>query len=99
MNAHSPIPGGIYVHLPYCVSRCEYCAFVVTTDESSRARYLDALMRECDLVKPEAAGARFDSIYLGGGTPSRIPAGEISRLLAGLRASFEVEASAEVTLE
>jgi putative oxygen-independent coproporphyrinogen III oxidase len=99
MNAHSPIPGGIYVHLPYCVSRCEYCAFVVTTDESSRTRYLDALIRECELVAPEAARASFDSIYLGGGTPSRVPAGEISRLLGQLRACFQVEASAEVTLE
>ena len=39
-------PGGIYVHLPYCASRCGYCAFVVTTDGSSRDRYLDALDRE-----------------------------------------------------
>jgi oxygen-independent coproporphyrinogen-3 oxidase len=99
MNVPFPTPGGIYVHLPYCVSRCEYCAFIVTTDESSRARYLDALIRECELVAPEAARARFDSIYFGGGTPSRVPAAEISRLLAFLRRAFEVDASAEVTLE
>jgi len=99
MNAPSLTPGGIYVHLPYCVSRCEYCAFVVTTDESSRGRYLDALIRECELVAPETARARFDSIYLGGGTPSRVPAGEISRLLTELRRAFDVDASAEVTLE
>ena len=46
--------GGIYVHLPYCASRCGYCAFVVTTDGSSRDRYLEALEREAALLAPEA---------------------------------------------
>jgi oxygen-independent coproporphyrinogen-3 oxidase len=92
-------PAGIYTHLPYCRSRCGYCAFVVTTDDSSRAAYLAALLREIALVAPEAQGQCFDSLYLGGGTPSLLPAADIGALLDGLRGSFPVLPGAEVTLE
>lgn len=90
---------GIYVHLPYCASRCGYCAFVVTTDGSSRDVYLRALERETELLEPEASGSFFDSVYLGGGTPSLLPPAAIARLLDTLRARFAVSAGAEVTLE
>ncbi len=90
---------GLYVHLPYCASRCGYCAFVVTTDGASRDRYLEALEREAAILQPEAAGERFDSVYLGGGTPSLLPTPAIARLLEGLRCRFAVAADAEVTLE
>ena len=91
--------GGLYVHLPYCASRCAYCAFVVTTEAGSRDRYLEALETEAGLLAPEAAGARFDSVYLGGGTPSLLPPASIARLLATLRGRFSISADAEVTLE
>ncbi len=92
-------PGGIYVHLPYCASRCGYCAFVVTTDGSSREAYLRALEAEAALAAEEARGWVFDSIYLGGGTPSLLPPASIERLLSTLRRGFAVSADAEVTLE
>jgi oxygen-independent coproporphyrinogen III oxidase len=90
---------GLYVHLPYCASRCGYCAFVVTTDASSRDRYLAALESEASLLAREAAVTVFDSIYLGGGTPSLLPADAIRRLLRVLGERFRVEPGAEVTLE
>lgn len=90
---------GIYLHLPYCRSRCGYCAFVVSTDDRSRDDYLSALVREARILEPEAAGFRFDSLYLGGGTPSLVPAEDLSRLLRDLRARFLFEADSEVTLE
>jgi len=90
---------GLYVHLPYCRSRCGYCAFVISTDDSSRGEYLDALAREAALLAPEAGGSRFDSLYLGGGTPSLVPSDELARLLAELRRSFLFEDDSEVTLE
>lgn len=90
---------GIYVHLPYCRSRCGYCSFVVSTDDSSRAAYLTALDRESALLANEAGGAVFDSIYLGGGTPSLLPTADLDRLLFDLRTRFRVEADSEVTLE
>jgi len=92
-------PSGIYVHLPYCRSRCGYCAFAVTTDDSSRQAYLSALAGEIRLLAPEAKGGRFDSIYLGGGTPSLLSGADIAELLEGLNHSFSIEPKAEVTLE
>ena len=95
----SPEPAGIYVHLPYCRSRCEYCAFVVTTDESSRTAYLEALEREADLAGAGSGGEPFDSIYLGGGTPSLLPPDDLARLLERLWDRFALAPGAEMTME
>ncbi len=92
-------PGGIYVHLPYCASRCGYCAFVVTTDGSSRDRYLEAVEREMAILAPEAEGRVFDTVYLGGGTPSLLPPTAVNRLLEALADAFRIETGAEVTIE
>jgi oxygen-independent coproporphyrinogen-3 oxidase len=94
-----PVPSGIYVHLPYCRSRCGYCAFVVSTDESSAAAYRRALARETALLAGEAGGVEFDSVYLGGGTPSLTPAPDLSALLEDIRRRFDVLPSSEITLE
>jgi oxygen-independent coproporphyrinogen-3 oxidase len=94
----SPAPG-LYVHLPYCGVRCSYCTFFVSTDESSRAAYLRALESEAAMLAPSAEGLSFDSIYLGGGTPSRIPTAEIARLLGAIRGRFSIAPGAEITLE
>jgi oxygen-independent coproporphyrinogen-3 oxidase len=90
---------GLYVHLPFCRSRCGYCAFVVTTDDSVREAYLSALERESRIAGGEARGSSFDTIYLGGGTPSWLPPEGIVRLLDTLRRDFAVETDAEITLE
>jgi oxygen-independent coproporphyrinogen III oxidase len=90
---------GIYVHLPYCRSRCGYCAFVVSTDDSSRSDYLGALAREAELVCAEAAEDRFDSLYLGGGTPSLVAPEDLSALVESLRQRFSFDDDTEVTLE
>ena len=97
----SPGPAGLYVHLPYCASRCGYCAFTVTTDASSRERYLGALDFEAALLGPEVseAGGAFDSVYVGGGTPSYVPPEETAILLDALRRRFPLAAEPEVTLE
>lgn len=92
-------PAGLYVHLPYCRSRCGYCAFVVSTDESTRTDYLEAIAREARLVAPEAAESTFDSVYLGGGTPSLVPPGDLVRLLEELRRLFALTPDPEITLE
>jgi len=92
-------PAGIYVHLPYCRSRCTYCSFVISTDDSSREAYLKALLREVALVAPEARGGLFDSVYLGGGTPSRVPCADLARLLAALARKFDLASGSEVTIE
>jgi len=99
LPAGGPADSGVYLHLPYCASRCGYCAFVVTTDPSSQASYLALLAREAELVAEEASRARFDSVYLGGGTPSLLHPTEIARLLEAVRARLAITEGAEVTLE
>jgi len=90
---------GLYVHLPYCVRRCGYCTFVLTTDFSTRDRYLAALAAEASLAAARAPEARFETLYLGGGTPSAVPAPLLASLLDGLRRTFSFEGMPEVTIE
>jgi putative oxygen-independent coproporphyrinogen III oxidase len=91
--------GGIYLHIPYCATRCSYCSFVALTDDGTQRSYLEALSREIRLVGSQAQSGRFDTVYFGGGTPSLLPAGEIPNLLERLRNAFAVGADAEVTVE
>jgi oxygen-independent coproporphyrinogen-3 oxidase len=98
-SSDHPVPSGIYVHLPYCRSRCGYCAFVVSTDDSSAGAYRRALEREAAHLAEEARGARFDAVYLGGGTPSLISAPDLAALLEDIRRRFDVLAISEITLE
>ena len=103
-------PVALYVHVPFCLSLCPYCDFVVYAGRSARgpaARvrdYLAALAAELDLRADalDASGAEarpLRSVYLGGGTPSLLPAAEVARLLDQVRRRFGIEDGAEVTLE
>jgi oxygen-independent coproporphyrinogen-3 oxidase len=108
-------PVALYVHVPFCVSLCPYCDFVVYAGAAARgprARvgpFLDALAVELGLraddldarFGPPGASARpvLEAVYLGGGTPTLLPAEEIARLLAQIRARFGIAPGAEVTIE
>jgi oxygen-independent coproporphyrinogen-3 oxidase len=86
---------GIYVHLPFCRVHCAYCPFVVSTHVEQQDRYTDALLREIDA----RAGGSVDTIFFGGGTPSRTSLANLTRIVARLREQFDVAADAEVSLE
>ncbi len=91
---------GIYVHVPFCLTRCGYCDFNAYADLGHLAsRYVDALRAEAALAAPEWSGERVGSIFLGGGTPTTLDALELSGLLEHLREMFEVAPDAEVTIE
>ena len=92
-------PAGIYLHWPYCARHCTYCSFTISTEEATRAAYLRALRREIVLVSPEAAGVAFDTVSLGGGTPSRLSPAEVSDVLSDLRERYTILAGSEITLE
>ncbi len=87
---------GLYVHVPFCRSKCGYCDFYSETDGDP-----DAVLRAILAEAAGAAGAfgRFDTVYLGGGTPSLLTAGQVDALLRGLREPGEIADGAEVTLE
>jgi len=92
----NPPPAGIYVHIPFCAKKCLYCDFYSITDLSLRDAFVKALEQEIAATKSELA---FDSLYIGGGTPSILSARQIGRIIAGIYRQFNLEASAEITLE
>jgi oxygen-independent coproporphyrinogen-3 oxidase len=87
---------GLYVHVPFCVSKCAYCDFY------SVAGRLDSVPPYVDAVLAEAqtrAGMSFDTLYLGGGTPSLLRAANLERLIRGLKDVFDLSRLAEATIE
>jgi len=94
-------PFGLYLHLPFCRRRCPYCAFAaVAGAEHLIPAYLTALRRELARRAPAWQGRTLQSIYCGGGTPSLIPAEELTALVADCRRTWAAEAEAlEATVE
>lgn len=95
-----PLELGLYVHLPFCPSRCPYCDFYTEPfDPGRHTRLAPALLRHLALIAPRAGGRPLASVYLGGGTPSMLPAREIAGLLAAVKKTLGLEPGAEVTME
>ncbi|MGO9559509.1 MAG: radical SAM family heme chaperone HemW [Acidimicrobiales bacterium] len=103
----APVTVGAYVHIPFCVSRCDYCAFATWTDRHElRSAYVDACIdhvraaqhgegRLADNLEPWPEVASVATVYLGGGTPSQLETRDLERLLAAI----ERLPGAEVTIE
>jgi oxygen-independent coproporphyrinogen-3 oxidase len=84
----------LYVHLPFCASRCGYCDFVTVVDRvGEHDGYVAAVLRELELERPLLA-PELDSVYLGGGTPTQTRRPALERLLAALPAAVEVTVEA-----
>ncbi|HEX7174325.1 MAG TPA: radical SAM family heme chaperone HemW [Pyrinomonadaceae bacterium] len=91
---------GIYIHVPFCRSRCSYCDFATGTYESALAAvYVRALAREVAAFDDDAAARAIDTIYFGGGTPSMLTAAQLAHVLEAVHLRFHVLPGAEVTLE
>src|SRR5215813_1374567 len=93
---------GLYVHVPFCAKRCGYCSFnTAPLEDGAMTRYLGAVRREIELLGalPWASRIRLATIFFGGGTPSLMEAEELSAVLDGIRARFDVVAGAEITVE
>src|SRR5215470_17534692 len=90
-------PLGIYVHFPFCSVRCTYCDFPTVAGRDDRIEaYLDALGREIER-DPGGAAERADTVFLGGGTPSRLTPEQVGRVLGVLRSRFALDPRAEIT--
>jgi len=89
--------GGIYIHIPFCVQKCIYCNFYSTTDLSLTRDFLSALKTEIRIRR--AALQEFNTIYIGGGTPSVMPPEQIEELFEKLYKNFSVVPDAEITME
>jgi oxygen-independent coproporphyrinogen-3 oxidase len=101
--AETPPPLGIYVHLPFCRQRCDFCYYKVYTDKNAReiARYLDCVAAELTRYaeQPYLAGRKPSFVYYGGGTPSYLSSDQIEKLFAAVRAAFPCDAVEEITFE
>ncbi len=90
---------GIYIHIPFCAAKCRYCDFVSFADCAGHDAYLDALIKEAALNSEALPERAYDTVFLGGGTPSVLPASAISRILAALSRLFSIAPEAEITIE
>jgi oxygen-independent coproporphyrinogen-3 oxidase len=90
-------PGGIYIHIPFCVKKCLYCDFYSITDLSIANDFLHAIQAEIRLRKN--TNYTFNTIYIGGGTPSSLKPAKIQTILETVFSSFDILPGAEVTME
>lgn len=91
---------GLYVHVPFCVTRCGYCDFNAYAGlDHLRSRYVAAQVREAELAAPEWLGETFASAFLGGGTPTTLDLEDLQALLSRLRSTVDVASDAEITIE
>jgi coproporphyrinogen III oxidase-like Fe-S oxidoreductase len=91
---------GLYVHVPFCLTRCGYCDFNAHAGlDHLQDAYVQALKAEADRAAGEWSGIPFVSVFLGGGTPTTLDPEVILSLLDHLRALFDVAENAEVTCE
>jgi len=92
--------GGIYVHIPFCESKCCYCAF---NSRPTRAGvpvdYVSALLLDIEAESAVWAPTRFGSVYVGGGTPSLLSPRQLGAIMGALRRRFRIDTGAEVTIE
>lgn len=89
---------GLYVHIPFCSSRCSYCDFATGIYQSELAEhYVAALIKEIRTARYSTASV--DTIYFGGGTPSLLAPSQLDRILATLHEQFAIDPNSEITLE
>ena len=95
MSDHDRSRFGVYVHIPFCTKRCDYCAFATWTDRDHlMAEYASSVVREIRSAV-DASMPTADSVFFGGGTPSLLPAESLMRILDAIPRT----AGAEVTVE
>ena len=94
-------PLGIYIHVPFCRSKCQYCDFysLATKDKKLHKSYLKAICAHIKEAAPQAEGYLVDTIYFGGGTPSYFGGEGMARILNTIRKNFRVSPTAEITFE
>ncbi len=96
-------PLGLYVHIPFCRKRCDFCYFKVYTDKNATQirRYLDAVIEECRLLagRPGVRDRKLDFIYFGGGTPSYLSVEQLQYLFEGLQLNLPWDGAKEIAFE
>ena len=89
---------GLYIHIPYCHSKCAYCDFLSTPRVDTMSQYVDALIKEFDMRVPEIQGT-FSTIYIGGGTPSILPTILLNKIITHISKYVNIRSLDEFTIE
>ena len=92
---------GLYLHIPFCLKKCNYCDFCSFPDSKGdkMTAYADELIRRITLWAPDCEEYEVDTVYFGGGTPTLLPLADWKRLMAALRSSFRITSDCEITCE
>ncbi len=90
---------GIYIHVPYCKKKCNYCDFFSVGASQIDNRFADNILDELRLRYSLLIDKRVKTIYFGGGTPSLFPVSEVEKIILVLKQFFEVDSQAEITIE
>lgn len=92
---------GVYIHIPFCIRKCNYCDFCSFPDKKGETmrEYCDELCRRMRAFAEDKGRRGVDTVYFGGGTPSLLPTACFERLFEALRDCFEIDADAEITVE
>ncbi|MBQ8208609.1 MAG: radical SAM family heme chaperone HemW [Clostridia bacterium] len=92
---------GLYIHIPFCAKKCDYCDFYSFTPGSGRAidNYVSAMMLQMEDISDACKGHTVDTVYFGGGTPSMLPINQFARLMDSVRRNFRLAKDAEITSE
>lgn len=91
---------GVYIHIPFCVSKCRYCDFLSgPCDDAAKTAYVDTLVREICQSAKDFADYMVDTIFVGGGTPSILEASQMQRILGAVRDNYNLERYVECTIE
>jgi oxygen-independent coproporphyrinogen-3 oxidase len=98
-NMNLPISqnAGLYIHIPFCVKKCRYCDFYSETDLSLKPQFIKALMAEMEMVSDQELS--FDTLYIGGGTPSVYEYHDIGQIIAAALQNFDLRPDSEITIE
>ena len=91
--------GGLYLHIPFCISKCHYCDFYSVTKGYSQEEFTRSLIREMELRKDYLNGQSIDTVYIGGGTPTLLRPDLLKQILINLKSLFPVAETAEITIE
>ena len=90
---------GLYLHIPFCKSKCVYCGFYSTVNQKDMDKYVSFLTKEMALRFHETNGETIKTVYFGGGTPSLLQISQLQQITTAIKHFFSIEENAEITIE
>ena len=90
---------GIYIHVPFCKKKCEYCDFYSVTSLEATDKFAETVEKEIELRSKYLEGTKVETIYFGGGTPSLLSESDLEHILSNIQKRFNLSENIEVTIE